>query len=78
MAYRPKEPRPDPAIPGLTPHQVAVLLGISTQTLAHWRVRGCGPRYVRVSSRCIRYMEDDVRAWLEQRAQNSTAENGGK
>ncbi|HLO76155.1 MAG TPA: helix-turn-helix domain-containing protein [Magnetospirillum sp.] len=61
---------------GLSPIEAAERLGIAPQTLAHYRVKGCGPRYIRISSRCIRYLEADLSAWLDMRAQASTAENG--
>lgn len=56
--------------------EAAELLGISPQTLAHWRVRGTGPRYIVLSARCVRYRSSDIRAWLNERERASTAENG--
>ncbi|QYJ03110.1 helix-turn-helix domain-containing protein [Nocardioides panacisoli] len=44
-----------PAIPSvselLTTDQVAEALGVSTKTLANYRARGTGPKYVRVGGR---------------------------
>lgn len=78
MAYRKKLiTRPSPGPSSLfTSNETAELLGISPQTLAHWRVRGCGPKYLALNPRCIRYRPADVQAWLDARAQESTAENG--
>lgn len=49
----------------LSPQEVALMLGVTTGTLAQWRfVGGRGPRYIKLSSRQIRYNESDVDAWL--------------
>lgn len=57
---------------------VAVWLGCSTQWLEIGRSKGptggYGPRFTRVSERCIRYKRGDVLAWLKKRTFNSTAE----
>lgn len=55
--------------------EAAEFLGIAPQTLAHWRVRGIGPRYYVLNSRCIRYSLVDIQTWLNDRVQESTAEN---
>lgn len=80
MAYR-KKVRPEPAktndaaIRLLTPEEAGTVLGVAPQTLAHWRARGCGPAYVLLSARCVRYSDAELRAWLAARTQTSTAEN---
>jgi predicted DNA-binding transcriptional regulator AlpA len=60
----------------LTESQAARLLGISVRTLQAWRVRGggSGPRYVRISSRCVRYRVPDLEEWIETRLRNSTSD----
>ena len=50
----------------LLPAAAAALLGVSVDTLADWRCRGGGPRYVRVG-RLIRYRDADLQAWLATR-----------
>ena len=52
------ENRPPP-IRWLRPADAAVYLGLSKDTLERYRRLGAGPRFTRVSSKCIRY---DVRA----------------
>lgn len=59
----------------LTPAQVAELLSLSTITLAHWRVAGTGPRYLKVGGR-IRYAEEDVEAYSVARTRSSTTDTG--
>ncbi len=80
MAYK-KKVRPDNpahhllAVRLLTPEEAGTVLGIAPQTLAHWRARGCGPAYVLLSARCVRYSDAVLRDWLAARTQSSTAEN---
>lgn len=77
MAYKKKLPsKPTNGSDKLyPPEEAAEMLGIASQTLAHWRVRGIGPRYYVLNSRCIRYSLSDIQAWLDDRVQGSTAEN---
>ena len=51
-------------------------LNLSVNTLRAYRSRGGGPRYIAVSSRCIRYRRIDCRKWLEQRLRTSTSDPG--
>lgn len=77
MSYKRKQVRSasDTADKLCTPVETASLLGIAPQTMAHWRVRGSGPRYVLLNRRCVRYRLSDIQAWLDSRVQESTAEN---
>lgn len=54
----------------------AELLGFTTRALADWRRRGCGPRYVRVSARAIRYRRRDLTEWAEALLRTSTSDDG--
>lgn len=47
----------------LTDHEVAKLLGRSTDTVRWWRLDKKGPPYYRMAGR-IRYRLDEVEAWL--------------
>ena len=47
----------------LTPNQVAKLCGLARSTLAKMRLRGDGPRFVKLGA-AVRYREDDVQEWL--------------
>lgn len=58
-----------------TPEEAGEIFGIAPQTLAHWRVRGTGPRYLTLSARCVRYRVSDIEEWLGSRTKESTAEN---
>ena len=58
----------------INPAQVAMILGISTETLKNNREQGMPPRFVKERS-CIRYRVGDVRDYLNQKPVfNNTAE----
>ncbi|MBS0462985.1 MAG: helix-turn-helix domain-containing protein [Proteobacteria bacterium] len=46
--------------------ELAALLSVSTKTLANWRGKGEGPRFVKVGKRCVRYRQSDVAAFIER------------
>ena len=56
-----------------TPAETAKLLGLSLSWLAKARLRGDGPRYVKVG-RLVRYPESAIRDYLKARTRNSTSE----
>ena len=62
----------------ITPPEAARLLNLSERALENWRHRGGGPRYVRVSGRCIRYRRGDILAWIGERLRVSTSDSGGQ
>ena len=47
----------------LVEREVAERLGMAVQTVRGWRVRGCGPVYVKLG-RSVRYRESDVEAFV--------------
>jgi predicted DNA-binding transcriptional regulator AlpA len=47
----------------LTTEEAAALLGLRPHTLAHYRWRGIGPRFMKVGRR-VRYQEQDLWAWV--------------
>ena len=59
----------------LTEQQAALLLGVTTRALQKWRVRGTGPQFVRISSRCVRYRRRDLVDWAAERIKQSTSES---
>jgi predicted DNA-binding transcriptional regulator AlpA len=58
----------------LSTRQTADWLGVSTQWLEIGRGKNYGPKFMRVSSRVIRYRRGDVIKWLNTRSHASTAE----
>ena len=64
------------ADPLLTPAQTAQRLGVQMRTLEAWRLRGGGPKYIKVG-RLVRYRERDVAEWLASRERTSTSDQQG-
>ena len=60
----------------LTETDAAKHLGFSPRTLQSWRLRGCGPRFVRVSARCIRYRRSELDSWVTSSLRSSTSDEG--
>lgn len=50
-----------------TTAELAAVLGIDSSSLRRWRTSNppCGPAYVRVSPRVVKYSATDVEAWLQ-------------
>lgn len=55
--------------------EAADFLGYSVRALQNWRVRGGGPRFVKVSSRSIRYRMRDLIEWAESKVIAHTSEH---
>ena len=50
----------------LTPEELAAYLGVTENTLAIWRHREKGPRFIPASKRAVRYSQRDVIEWIER------------
>jgi predicted DNA-binding transcriptional regulator AlpA len=58
----------------ITEGEAATFLGYTPRALQNWRVRGGGPKFVKVSSRSVRYRRRDLIAWSEGLLKNHTSE----
>lgn len=47
--------------------QAANLLGVKQRTLQQWRHRKCGPKYIKVGERMVRYRISDLNSWLSEK-----------
>ena len=56
--------------------EIAGFLGLSVRTIQGFRSKGGGPRFVRISSRCVKYRRIDGREWAEARLRSSTSDQG--
>jgi excisionase family DNA binding protein len=56
----------------LTEQQAAEFLKIRVKTLQSWRVRGGGPKFVKVG-RLVRYRDDDLEQFLAARTFSHTS-----
>lgn len=54
--------------------EAAGFLGYSIRALQNWRVRGGGPKFIKVSSRSIRYRRRDLIAWYSTLIRSSTSQ----
>lgn len=62
---------------GLIGEKVAgEFLQLTDRTMQAYRQRGGGPKFIRISSRCIRYRRFDLKAWTETRMRSSTSDVG--
>lgn len=58
----------------LNEKQAAAILNYSTRALQKWRHKGSGPKFIRVSTRSIRYRRKDLIAWMDERTRQSTSD----
>jgi len=58
----------------LTPRLVADMLGLTERTLERWRITGEGPRYSKLSRSTVRYLSDDIAAFVADRMRANTAQ----
>ena len=52
--------------------RVAKALRCNVKTLQAWRMRGCGPQYLKIG-RLVRYRGSDIARWMETRLMCSTS-----
>ena len=58
----------------LTETQAAETLNLSVYALRNWRVRGGGPKFVKISRRSVRYRRRDLHDWITSLLRSSTSE----
>jgi predicted site-specific integrase-resolvase len=71
MTIEPREPRT------VNSREAALILGISEQTLRHWRQRGFGPRYVKYGkarNAPVRYRLVEIERWMSLQELQATYE----
>ncbi len=54
--------------------EAAVFVGYTVRALQNWRLRGGGPRFVKVSGRSVRYRRRDLNAWANDRLVINTSD----
>ncbi len=52
----------------------ARLLGMSSSFLCKARLRGDGPKFIRLGRRAVGYLESDLKEWLGVQRRQSTSE----
>lgn len=63
---------PDYRSPLATPGELADYTGGSVQTLAVWRMKGIGPKFIKMG-RHVRYRWADIEAWLDAQTEGGAA-----
>lgn len=56
----------------------AKYLSLSTSTLNKMRLRGDGPRYIKLGAHAVAYDLVDLNTWLDERRRWNTSDNGGQ
>ena len=56
----------------------AAFRGVTVRKMQKDRQTGDGPKFIRLSSRCIRYRRIDLRADAESRMRSSTSDTGAE
>ena len=51
-------------------------LDLTPRSMQAMRQRGGGPKFIRLSSRCIRYTRTLLKAWADARMRSSTSDPG--
>lgn len=57
-----------------SPGETADRIGVTVTTLANWRWRGGGPRYIKAGGR-VRYRLIDLVEWMDERRRTSTSDD---
>jgi hypothetical protein len=57
-----------------TERGAADFLSVTVRALQKWRGTGTGPKFIRISGRCVRYRRRDLIAWSEAHIKSSTSE----
>ncbi len=58
----------------LNEREVARIIGTTPRFLQQRRQAGTGPRFLRLSHRCVRYRKSDIDAWLDSLARDSSSD----
>ena len=61
----------------LTEKDVAQALSLSVRTIQAFRLRGGGPRFIKIGARAVRYRPEDISTFLNDAARASTSDLGG-
>ncbi len=54
----------------------ADFLDLTPRSMQAMRQRGGGPRFIRISSRCVRYTRTLLKTWADSRLRSSTSDSG--
>jgi predicted DNA-binding transcriptional regulator AlpA len=66
--------RPQPATQLLNEVEAGQFLSLSHRTLQNWRVKGGGPKYLKIGAKSVRYRLSDLQSWLENATRSNTSQ----
>jgi helix-turn-helix protein len=52
----------------LRPVQAAMLLNVTPRCLQDWRLKGIGPRFIRMTPKLVQYRRSDLEKFIEESA----------
>jgi len=55
--------------------QAAAFIRVTRRAMQSWRLSGRGPKYVKISARCVRYTKSHLIEWGETHTQTSTSQD---
>lgn len=57
-----------------SPAEVSEMLGVPVETLRYWRHKGAGPRSFKLGPKHVRYMRDDLDAWIAEQRRSAVGD----
>jgi len=60
----------------ISPEEAGQFVGLTTRGMEALRARGGGSRFVRISSRCVKYRRIDLKNWADSLLRKSTSDDG--
>jgi predicted DNA-binding transcriptional regulator AlpA len=58
----------------LNEHDASQMLCFTVRALQNWRLRGGGPKFIKISKRSVRYCRRDLLAWIDAHARANTSQ----
>ena len=67
-------PIPNDPLALITEIQAAAFINVTRRCMQAWRLSGNGPKFVRLSQRCVRYRQAELSSYADDRLQQSTSQ----
>ena len=69
-------PAPQDPYALMTEHTAAAFCDLTRRAMQNFRLKGSGPKFIKISARCVRYRRVDIIEWQEARLRTSTSDRG--
>lgn len=60
----------------MTEQTAAAFCDLTRRAMQNFRLKGSGPKFIKISARCVRYRRVDIIKWQEARLRTSTSDRG--